>query len=289
MTFLELKTALQQHLETRYEPGEAQSIGRIVLEDAFSYQVDQKDRTLSQEEEMLYRHILQRLLRGEPVQYILGEADFYGLKFLVDKRVLIPRQETEELVHWVLETWIENSKSSGKKVLDIGTGTGCIPITLKHEAPELELSGLDIKAEILELAEENARRNGVEVQWIKQDILETGQWEMLGSFDYIISNPPYIPPSQRNLMPDHVLSHEPELALFAPEHDPLVFYREIGLYAYQYLARGGYLFFETNEFNASRVAELLKDIGFPQVEVRQDISGKDRMIRAGIGTRDSAN
>ncbi|PHN05964.1 peptide chain release factor N(5)-glutamine methyltransferase [Flavilitoribacter nigricans] len=281
MTLLEIKRGLQENLQSRYEAGEAGSITRIVLEDVFEYRADQPDREASSEEEMLYRHIQQRLLRGEPVQYILGEADFYGLKFGVDPRVLIPRQETEELVHWVLETWKQSGKPTEKKILDIGTGTGCIPITIKHEAPALTVSGLDVRADILELAAANARRNEVEVAWIEQDILNSAGWPELGNFDYIISNPPYIPPSQRHLMPEHVLSHEPELALFAPENDPLVFYREIGLLAFQQLLPDGYLFFETNEYNAERVVELLKDIGFKSIELRQDLGGKDRMIRAG--------
>lgn len=280
MTFQELKTALQENLQARYEPGEAQSITRIVLEDAFEYRPDQKDRQLSSEEETLYLHVRHRLLRGEPVQYILGEADFYGLKFFVDPRVLIPRQETEELVHWVLESWKESGKPGGKKVLDIGTGTGCIPITMKHQAPVLDVYGLDVQADILQLAGENAQRNNTDITWIEQDILDASQWDKIGQFDYIISNPPYIPPSQRHLMPEHVLAYEPELALFAPENDPLVFYREIGLFAYQNLRGGGYLFFETNEFNAERVGSLLKDIGFTEVELRQDLAGKDRMLRA---------
>lgn len=286
MTFQELKAALEESLQVRYEPGEAQSITRIVLEDAFVYRGDQKDRELSPEEEMLYLHVRQRLLRGEPVQYILGEADFYGLKFLVDPRVLIPRQETEELVYWVLETWKQSGKPGDKKVLDIGTGTGCIPITIKHEAPTLDVYGLDVKADILQLAEENAHRHKTDINWIERDILDTSQWEKLGQFDYIISNPPYIPPSQQHLMPEHVLAYEPELALFAPENDPLVFYREIGLFAYQHLPDGGYLFFETNEFNAERVADLLKDIGFTEVELKKDIQGKNRMVRASASKGD---
>lgn len=280
MTLSELKTALLHNLQTRYEPGEAGSICRIVLEDAFAYRPDLADRDIKPEEEMLYRHIQQRLLRGEPVQYIMGEADFYGRKFRVDPRVLIPRQETEELVHWVLESWKQRGKIKEQQVLDIGTGTGCIPITIKCEAPALLVSGLDVKAEILELAAQNAEHNEAEINWLEQDILQSDDWGALGQFDYIISNPPYIPPSQRHLMPDHVLSHEPALALFAPENDPLIFYREIGLFAFQHLLPHGYLFFETNEYNADRVAELLGDIGFQKVELRQDLAGKDRMIRA---------
>lgn len=271
---------LQQKLLDRYDRGEAQSIARIVLEDAFEYPTKTKDREVSPAEAILFRHILQRLLRGEPVQYIMGEADFYGLKFLVDKRVLIPRQETEELVHWILESWKQSGKPEGLSVLDIGTGSGCIPVSIKREAPGLTVTGLDIRADIIELAAENARRNQVSVDWIEQDILDSSQWETLGTFDFMVSNPPYIPPSQQNLMPGHVLGYEPHLALFAPENDPLVFYREIGLFAYRYLTADGYLFFETNEFNAPRVVLLLRDIGFSQVELRQDLAGKDRMIRA---------
>lgn len=266
-------------LQDRYEPGEAQSITRIVLEDAFKYSPERKVLPVSPEEELLYRHIRYRLLRGEPVQYVLGVADFYGLQFMVDQRVLIPRQETEELVHWVLEDWKKAGKPADKQLLDIGTGSGCIPITIKHQAPPIDVSGLDVDAGALELAALNAERYETPIRWIHQDILKTEEWERLGQFDYIVSNPPYIPPSERHLMPEHVLSHEPELALFAPENDPLVFYREIGLFAFQQLLPDCALYFETNEYNADRVADLLRDIGFSQVDLRQDLAGKDRMVR----------
>ncbi|MCB0633776.1 MAG: peptide chain release factor N(5)-glutamine methyltransferase, partial [Lewinella sp.] len=230
MTTQELYEDLQSGLLTHYDAGEAASISRIVLEDAFDLHLPLTEREIRPEEEQLYRHIRFRLMRGEPVQYILGEADFYGLKFRVDTRVLIPRQETEELVHWVLDSWKQAGKKPGLKILDIGTGSGCIPITLKKQAPVLEITGLDIESDILALAEENAIFNQVEVKWLQADILEESRWEELGSFDYIVSNPPYIPPSQQKLMPRHVLEHEPHLALFVPENDPLLFYREIGLF-----------------------------------------------------------
>ncbi|MEZ4995579.1 MAG: peptide chain release factor N(5)-glutamine methyltransferase [Saprospiraceae bacterium] len=279
MTTQELYEDLQSGLLTHYDAGEAASISRIVLEDAFDLHLPLTEREIRPEEEQLYRHIRFRLMRGEPVQYILGEADFYGLKFRVDTRVLIPRQETEELVHWVLDSWKQAGKKPGLKILDIGTGSGCIPITLKKQAPVLEITGLDIESDILALAEENAIFNQVEVKWLQADILEESRWEELGSFDYIVSNPPYIPPSQQKLMPRHVLEHEPHLALFVPENDPLLFYREIGLFAFRNLLQDGSLFFEINEFYAQSLQELMRDIGFVNIETRQDIGGKDRMLR----------
>jgi release factor glutamine methyltransferase len=279
LTIQELKEDLQAGLSTRYEAGEAAGIARIVLEDAFGVRPNSADRDLNTSEEQLYRHIRFRLLRGEPVQYILGEADFYGFKFRVDPRVLIPRQETEELVHWVLESWKQHGRPSGCKLLDIGTGSGCIPISLKKLAPELEVTGLDVKEEILALAAENAQLNAAEVNWIRADILVENCWETLGRFDYIVSNPPYIPPSQQRLMPEHVLSHEPHLALFVPENDPLLFYREIGLFASRNLLPDGALFFEINEFYADSLQELMRDIGFTDVEIKKDIGGKYRMLR----------
>lgn len=280
MTIKEIKADLQASLLTQYSEEEAAGITRIVLEDVFEFRPGRSQDELQAREEELYRHIRFRLLRGEPVQYVLGEADFYGLKFHVDPRVLIPRQETEELVHWVLEHWKQQGSPKGLRLLDIGTGSGCIPISLKKQAPELELTGLDVKTDILELAAENAKVNQVEVNWVAADILNENNWKDLGQFDYIISNPPYIPPSQQHLMPRHVLEHEPSLALFAPENDPLQFYREIGLFAYQQLLSGGALFFETNEFNADRVVDLLQDIGFQRVILKKDLADKDRMIRA---------
>ncbi|MCH2083962.1 MAG: peptide chain release factor N(5)-glutamine methyltransferase [Saprospiraceae bacterium] len=258
---------------------EAKSIARIVFEDVFGVYNFQKVEALSEDQKIKFEDIRQRLINKEPVQYILGQADFYGLKFKVNSHTLIPRQETEELVYWILAT-IKEQKIGKASVLDIGTGTGCIPITLKVKNQLLASKGLDISEEAVELAIENAKLNRVEVAFEKADILSEEVWLKLGEWDIIVSNPPYIPSSEAKLMPDHVLEYEPHLALFVEEHEPLIFYQEIARFAKQNLRKGGYLFFECNEFNASKVQALVQELGLTEVILQKDLMGKERMLRA---------
>lgn len=262
-------------LEKCYDSGEAKSIARIVFEDAFGIHNFSRQEALSPAQASQLREITARLLAHEPVQYILGIADFYGLKFKVDARVLIPRQETEELAHWMLET-LERKVLT---VLDIGTGSGCIPVTLKQQRPEWDVWAVDISQDALELAAENARMNGVELHLRQTDILDETLWAALGQFDAIASNPPYIPTREAALMPEHVKRFEPPLALFVDNEDPLVFYRAITRFAQMHLKPGSWLFFETNEFNAGEVAEWLRNQRFKEVELKRDLSGKERMVR----------
>ena len=276
MTINQAYQQLSTTLSKLYDPGEAESIARIVFEDAFGvYNLVRQDELLP-EQESQFKQISTRLQQHEPVQYVLGTADFYGLKFKVDRRVLIPRQETEELVHWMLET----SPSGPLRLLDIGAGSGCIPITLKKQRPEWEVWALDISPGALELAAENARMNGVAVHFQQLDILDEAQWERLGRFDATASNPPYIPAREAALMPEHVKRYEPSLALFVENEDPLLFYRTIGRFALEYLTPGGRLFFETNEFNAVEVVEVIRSQGFKEVELKRDLNGKERMVQA---------
>lgn len=261
-----------------HSSGEANSIARIVFEDAFQVYNFKKEIQLCETQLTRFQEIKKRLATNEPVQYILGEADFYGLKFKVNPSVLIPRPETEELVAWVLET--ARAKQQLKTILDIGTGSGCIPITLKRELTHLSISALDVSKLALHNAEDNARKNAVEVNFLLGDILQEKNWEMLSQFDIIISNPPYIPLHEKTLMPQQVLKYEPHLALFTEDEDALVFYRKIAQFAQSHLNKNGYLFFECNEFNASEVQEMLSNFGFREVRIKQDMQGKDRMIRA---------
>ncbi|MCB0548466.1 MAG: peptide chain release factor N(5)-glutamine methyltransferase [Phaeodactylibacter sp.] len=275
MTINQAYQQLVRRLERLYGEGEAKSIARIVFEDAFGVRNFLRQDALSPKQSAQLGMITSRLLAHEPVQYILGAADFYGLKFRVDQRVLIPRPETEELVHWMLETL----EQGHLKVLDIGTGSGCIPVTLKKHRPGWDVWAVDISLKALELAEENARTNGVEVQFQPLDILKESQWAELGRFDAIVSNPPYIPRRESALMPENVRHYEPHLALFVDNEAPLVFYRAISRFAKQHLSPGGFLFFEANEFNAGEVAKVVEKQGFKGVEVKQDLNGKERMVR----------
>lgn len=267
-------------LTPRYGAGEARSIARIVFEDAFgTRQPDQK--IFSAQEEALFQEIRRRLLSGEPLQYVLGRADFFGFKFQVSPAVLIPRQETEELVAWVLD-WLKSTAIQHPVVFDIGLGSGCIAVALKAKRPGIRLFGLEKSQAAIELARENAERllKHRDFNFITGDILERRDWARFPAPDVIVSNPPYIPVQEKNLLQANVLDHEPPLALFVDGNDPLLFYRTIASFAQEKLRPGGALFFECNEFNAPAVAEMLHTGGFVRVELRKDIAGADRMVLA---------
>lgn len=269
--FEQTKVALQLQMDDR----EALSILRILFEDAFGWTSDRPSRPFLTEEEKKLNHMVARLQANEPLQYILGEADFYGLKFEVSPAVLIPRPETEELVYQILET---AKGKTWKEGLDIGTGSGCIPITLKKKHPNWNLSGMDVSEEALAVARRNALKNQVVVNWIAQDVLNEETWPSLGAFDFIVSNPPYIPYEEKKVMPTQVLDYEPQLALFVENEDPLVFYRKIQDLACLKLRPGGGLFFELNEFNAKAVEAMADTRFFSSVNLLSDMQGKDRML-----------
>ena len=216
----------------------------------------------------------ERLLTGEPIQYILGEAPFYGRSFGVTRDTLIPRNETEELVHRILK---ENPKSE-LRVLDLGTGTGCIPITLALELQAPEVYALDVSVQALEVARKNALKLGAKVEFLEGDLL--GSIPNLALFDILVSNPPYVPLRDRGEMHVNVLNFEPHLALFVPDEDPLVFYRAIGVWGQQLLKRGGKLYLEIYENLADELVQLLGLQGYEQLRVHQDLNGKNRMLSA---------
>lgn len=269
------RSLLISTLSDRYGAGEAAAITRIVFEDAFD-----RGRQFNLER---FELIMKRLEAGEPLQYVLGEADFFGLKFKVNPAVLIPRQETEELVAWALE-YINGLPEKGIRVLDIGLGSGCIGISIKKKRPEIRLYGLEKSPEALTLARENATHilGPDSVTFQAGDILNRNSWAKLPATDLIISNPPYIPEQEKQLVPEHVAEHEPHLALFVPDADPLLFYREITAFAQYRNAAGSALFFECNEFNAGEVAALLENLGCSHVRLRKDLAGAERMVSAFI-------
>ncbi|MFN0173847.1 MAG: peptide chain release factor N(5)-glutamine methyltransferase [Saprospiraceae bacterium] len=278
MTVSLARNSLVEQLMPRYGEGEAKAIARIVFEDAFDH-----GRAFG---EVRFAEILQRLLAGEPVQYVLGEADFFGLKFTVSPDVLIPRQETEELVAWVLEHLKTFSPVHAPRLLDIGLGSGCIGITLKKKMPGLELFGLEKSPSALAIATENAKRilnipisQYPNFQFLHGDILNRSEWALFPQLDVVVSNPPYIPHSEKHLVPEHVMAHEPALALFVDDPDPLLFYRAIADFSLGKLRPDGVLFFECNEFNAAEVADMLREKGFSKVELRKDLSGAERMVK----------
>ncbi len=214
----------------------------------------------------------QRLLTGEPIQYILGEAPFYGRSFRVTRDTLIPRNETEELVHKIIK---ENPKAR-LRVLDLGTGTGCIPITLALELNNPEVYGLDVSLQALEVARQNALQLGATVQFLEGDLL--GVIPNLDVFDVLVSNPPYVPVRDQGEMHANVLNFEPHLALFVPDEDPLLFYRAIGNWGQQLLKQGGKLYLEIYENLAEELVQLVQTLGYSEVQVHRDLNGKKRMV-----------
>lgn len=220
------------------------------------------------------REDFEKLKTGEPIQYILGKGPFYGREFLVNQHTLIPRNETEELVHLILNA----NPQPRLKILDIGTGTGCIPITLDLEMNEPEVYGLDISENALEVARKNTKLLHSNVQFMQGDILQ--EIPTVPLLDILVSNPPYVPIGEKALMHRNVLDFEPELALFVPDQDPLIFYRMIGQLGKKLLVSGGRLYFEIHERFGSEVAAILQNLGYQEVKIHQDLNGKERMISA---------
>ena len=272
-------------LTTIYEAGEAKAVARLVMEVRFGLSMtDVVCGKTGDEAEM--QILQQRLLTGEPVQYILGEADFGGRTFHVEPGVLIPRPETYELCRWIMVDgrWkMENGRNVS--ILDIGTGSGCIACTLAAELPNAEVMAWDISDDALRIAAENAKRTNVQVSFEKVDILNSPLLyrEGLGvGLDLIVSNPPYICNKERETMERNVLEHEPELALFVPDDDPLLFYRAIARYAAKALNPSGALYFEINPLYVNEMLQMLSDEGFSHTEVRNDQFGKQRFTKSQI-------
>ncbi len=233
--------------------------------------------SLPQEQQVDLQTIMDRLLCAEPVQYVLGRAEFGGRWFHVAPGVLIPRPETEQLCQWITEDW---NGISSPKLLDVGTGSGCIAITLALDLPQAEVSAIDISQQALDIAQANARRLLANVAFRQDDALalkpQSDQWQI------VVSNPPYICNKEKVAMNDNVLRYEPHIALFVPDDDPLRFYRAIARYASASLVSGGALYYEINPVYAEQMGELLKEMGFTKVVVKQDMFGKQRMMKAVI-------
>ena len=282
-----------RRLATVYDRGEAQAIARTVYEVRYGLTLADllmgRDGEVPQDE---LEALATRLERQEPVQYVLGEADFCGRRFHVRPGVLIPRPETEELCRWITgELSVEGEALRDRAVLDIGTGSGCIAVTLAAELPGTRVTAWDISAEALGVARKNAARLGAEVTFQQTDILSTAAAAGTvsgnalteadaGAWDVIVSNPPYICLKERAAMAPNVLEHEPEVALFVPDDDPLCFYRAIAQYGLWALKPGGLLFFEINPLYATALRELLSTMSYHDIETRADAYGKERMMRA---------
>jgi release factor glutamine methyltransferase len=265
-----------------YGVQEADAIASMVLTELTSYSKAKLkaflDDPLTEAQQQRAYDVLKDLATGKPVQYVLGHAHFYGLDFKVSSAVLIPRPETEELVQWILETM---KGSQPQRVLDIGTGSGCIPITIKNERPDSKLFAIDISPDALAVAQANAHINNVDVKFVEADILNLQAAEILNqTYHIIVSNPPYVTETDKLQMHTNVTDFEPHTALFVSDTNPLIFYKSITEFASVHLFPGSYLFFEINESYGMETLEMMKRKGFVNAELRQDLMGKDRMIRA---------
>lgn len=273
MTYREL----WRTLEPQYGNGEARAITDYVLDVCFG--LSKADILCGAVDEMTaektaeLNKIFGRLTEGEPVQYVLGRAEFSGRWFNVRPGVLIPRPETEELCAWITS---DSKASCSPKVLDIGTGSGCIAITLQLDMPESKVTAWDISADALDVARENAQQLGANVNFVKQDTLNA---KPEGEWDVIVSNPPYICEKEKKDMAVNVLEHEPHTALFVPDAAPLLFYRAITRLAVQTLSKGGRLYFEINPIYADDTCRMMRAEGMTAVELRSDMYGKQRMAK----------
>ena len=266
-----------------YGEGEAKAIARMVYEVRYGLTFTDlcigKDTQLSADDQAELDEIAQRLERHEPIQYVLGKAEFMGKWYHVEPGVLIPRPETEELVRWK-PLPLPSPKGERVNILDIGTGSGCIAITLAAMYPEAKVTAWDISEKALEVARKNAKRLAVNVNFEQVDILANSQQPKANSYDIIVSNPPYICNKEREAMEQNVLDYEPHEALFVPDDDPLLFYRAIAEYGNKALKSDGWLYFEINPLYAEPLRELLSTMSYHDLEIKNDQYGKQRFIRA---------
>ena len=270
---------IREALHGSYTDAEALSLAKMLLVEVFGFSTLElyggKDRGFSEKEQEVLSDIVCRLQNHEPIQYIIGRETFMGLVFEVNENVLIPRPETQELVNWILE---DRRADEGCKILDIGTGSGCIPISLAHFMSGAELEAWDISDGALDVARRNASQNEVKVLFRKQNVLEAVPSS--SCYNVIVSNPPYITEQEKVDMEANVLDWEPSIALFVPDTDPLLFYRKIAELGLEMLVAGGALYFEINRAYGEMMKTMLEDMGYNNVELRKDMFGNDRMIKA---------
>jgi release factor glutamine methyltransferase len=282
-TVKDVSAAFRKELAALYDEREIDSLGMIAIAEIAGISSAKikafPELELPAEHSEAINQILTKLKTGEPIQYILGHTEFYGLPFKVNPSVLIPRPETEELVEWILSS-VGISKLAVRNILDIGTGSGCIAVTLKKHLNETQVVAIDISAKALQTAKENAELNGVIVDFIEADILNPKSEIEIPKSEIIVSNPPYVTLHDKTQMHTNVTDFEPHTALFVPENDPLIFYKVIADFASTHLEKDGLLFFEINENYGEQIVELLNSKYFINIQLRKDMSGRDRMLKA---------
>lgn len=279
MKILELRQHFQLTLNDLYPKEEIDSFFYILIEHFFNLKrIDYSLKPQTEIDPAKFNNVIELLLKETPIQYITGETEFYGLKFKVNKDVLIPRQETEELVDWIISDVTSRNSEKPLSILDIGTGSGCIPISLAKNIPRAKVSSIDISEKALEVAKINAQVNEINISFIQQDILTSTTLDQ--HFDVIVSNPPYVRELEKEEIKKNVLDYEPHLALFVKDTNPLLFYNKIADLALENLSPNGLLFFEINQYLGNETVDLLKQKGFSKVELRKDLFGNNRMIKA---------
>ena len=280
MTITQLKSKFLEDLGDNYPKEEILSFFNLLaahfLKMTRLQMALEPNKELSETESGEFQLALAKLTSFEPIQYIIGETEFFSLNFKVAPGVLIPRPETEELVQWILDE-VSLQQKSDLKILDIGTGSGCIPISLKKHLPKAQITAIDISEEALKIANLNAEQNEVSVDFIQQDILSAEKLPQ--QFDIIVSNPPYVRELEKAEMQQNVLQHEPETALYVKDENPLLFYKKITKLAQEGLAKNGLLFFEINQYLGEETKAMVQDHGF-DAKLRKDMFGNFRMLKA---------
>ena len=283
MTLKEFKLHLSKELEEVYPETEISSFFFMILEYYLKISktkhLTEPDLSIEESKVQELNCVISRLKKEEPIQYIIGKTEFYGLEFNVTKDVLIPRPETEELIEWILEKSANLERNI--KILDIGTGSGCIPITLKNNIADADVHAIDVSETALTIAKKNAEENNPSIHFHKADILKTENLNFINKdikFDIIVSNPPYVRDLEKKEIQNNVLQNEPHLALFVPDNNPLLFYDKIADLAKIHLKKDGFLFFEINQYLGLETVDLLKEKGFTNIILKKDLYKNDRMI-----------
>jgi len=282
MTLQEAKQLFQNQLRNLFLQDEINNFFFLIIEKEFGYNksktIMRLDEPLSMGESIMIHGCLNRLKKSEPIQYILGETEFYGMYYKVNRDTLIPRPETEELVDWIISDVKMEIQDAPLRIVDLGTGTGCIAISLARNIRESEVWGWDVSEGALKVARKNAKSNKVHVNFERRDMLKLP--EINDKYDIIVSNPPYVRESEKKAMKKNVLDYEPAIALYVPDNDPLVYYKAISRWAQDALKPGGALYFEINEYLGNEVIKLLEQEGFSEIELNKDLSKRDRLVRA---------
>jgi release factor glutamine methyltransferase len=284
MKIKQYRTQFIKELSTFYDAYEAESFFYLILENKYRLrQIDlalNHELTFNESDFVVWDSILEKLKKEVPIQYILGKTHFYGLEFDVNENVLIPRPETEELIEWIINENSNIAESKNLKILDIGTGSGCIAISLAKNLPNADVYAIDVSKKALETAKWNALSNKVNVTFIYKDILEAEALKC--DFDIIVSNPPYVRNLEKAEIKKNVLDYEPHLALFVDDNDALIFYRKIASLAQKNLSENGQLYFEINQYLGKEMTDLLEEMNFKNIDLRKDIYDNDRMIKGTI-------